>query len=455
MNQQNFSTTSRGYRSTLQNDNELKEINNKMARIFGPMRQRESEEERTRHLGVVFKSLTVNGQGLGAVIQPTVGDMFLSLPRAVVGLLKRGSADANPPIKIILNKFTGCIRPGEMLLVLGRPGSGVSTFLKIIGNQRHGYKSVDGRVTYGGERAEAMAAKYRSEVLYNPEVDLQYATLRVGDTLRFALKTRTPGSQSRKEGESRKDYIEEYLHVVTKLLWIEHTMDTMIGNEYKRGVSGGEKKRVSIAEALITKASVQCWDNPTRGLDSSAALEYVRILRSLTNMARISTAVALYQASEDMWKCFDKVLLIDGGECCFFGPIETAVQYFEELGFVKPERWTSADFLTSVSSKYQRQIRPGFEDWIPRTPREFAEAFRDSDQPLKNQEDIAQFESTLYNTMEKRRDMQTSATETKNYTLPFWKQVLVLIHRQFLIMKGDPQTLGMLDIYQWYIGEFF
>jgi ABC-type multidrug transport system ATPase subunit len=135
-----------------------------------------------------------------------------------------------------------------MLLVLGRPGSGCSTFLKILGNQRFGFEEITGDVTYGGTDAEEMGKKYRSEILYNPEDDLHYATLKVKDTIKFALKTRTPGKDSRKEGESRNDYVKEFLRVVTKLFWIEHTLDTKVGNEFVRGVSGGEKKRVSIAE---------------------------------------------------------------------------------------------------------------------------------------------------------------------------------------------------------------
>ncbi|KAK5092697.1 ATP-binding cassette transporter snq2, partial [Cryomyces antarcticus] len=256
-------------------NDELEEINKLMSRMFGKTRQEHSEEEKTRHVGVVFKHLTVKGMGLGAALQPTIGDIFLGYPRKIKALLTKGpkAASGKPPVKTILSDFSGCIKPGEMCLVLGRPGSGCSTFLKVIGNQRFGYESVEGDVTYGGTNAHKMGKKYRSEVLYNPEDDLHYATLSVKNTLKFALKTRTPGKDSRNEGESRKDYVNEFLRVVSKLFWIEHTMNTKVGDELIRGVSGGEKKRVSIAEAMITKASIQCWDNSTRGLDASTALE--------------------------------------------------------------------------------------------------------------------------------------------------------------------------------------
>lgn len=195
------------------------------------------------------------GMGVGAALQPSVGDVFLGLPRFLKNLVTRGprKAAGKPPVRTIIDDFSGCVKPGEMLLVLGRPGAGCSTFLKILGNQRFGFEEITGEVTYGGTDADEMRKKFRSEVLYNPEDDLHYATLKVKDTLRFALKTKTPGKASRKDGESRKDYVNEFLRVVSKLFWIEHTMDTKVGNEMIRGVSGGEKKRVSIAEAMITK----------------------------------------------------------------------------------------------------------------------------------------------------------------------------------------------------------
>ena len=205
---------------------EQADIERLLSRIFGKNRQEQSEDEKTRHVGLVFKNLTVKGVGLGAALQPTLGDPFLALPRLIKGLFsgRGGGVSGKPPIRTIINNFSGCIRPGEMLLVLGRPGAGCSTFLKVVANQRGGYKSVDGEVAYGGTDAKIMARDYRGEVVYNPEEDLHYATLSVKRTLQFALKTRTPGKASRNEGESRAEYVREFLRVVSKLVWIEHTV---------------------------------------------------------------------------------------------------------------------------------------------------------------------------------------------------------------------------------------
>ena len=421
-------------------DEEQAEIERLMSRMFGRDRQANSEEEKTRHVGLVFKHLTVKGLGLGAALQPTLSDPFLGLPRLVKALID-GKFGGKPALRTILDDFTGCVRPGEMLLVLGRPGSGCSTFLKVLANQRFGYESIDGDVTYGGTEAKTMAKHYRGEVVYNPEDDLHYATLSVQNTLKFALTTRTPGKDSRKEGESRSEYVKEFLRVVSKLFWIEHTMKTKVGDSMIRGVSGGEKKRVSIAEAMITKASTQCWDNSTKGLDASTALEYVQSLRSLTNMAHISTCVALYQAGESLYDLFDKVILIDEGRCLYYGRAEEAASYFEGLGFNRPQRWTTADFLTSVTDPHERQVKEGWENRIPRSAEQFEAAFRKSQLFVDNVHDIEICEQEAESQRQERLAASTKATKEKNYTLSFWKQVTACTHRQFLVMVGDPLSL--------------
>lgn len=293
--------------------------------------------------------------------------------------------------------------------------------------------------------------------MYNPEDDLHYATLTVHDTLSFALKTRTPGKESRVPGESRKDYRKTFLIAIAKMFWIEHAMGTRIGNELIRGVSGGEKKRVSIAEAMITKASTQCWDNSTKGLDASTALEYVQCLRSVTNMAHISTLVALYQASENLYSLFDKVILIEDGKCAYFGKTEDAKAYFQGLGFECPPRWTTPDFLISVSDPHARRVRNGWEDRIPRSGKQFQETYRKSDVYRDALKDIEEFEKEI----ELQRQEREAARERvkKNYTLPFYKQVIVLTHRQFLVMLGDKQSLcgkwGVVTFQALIIGSLF
>ena len=425
------------------NDEENAEINRLMSRMFGTARQEQSEEENTRHSGVIFRDLTVKGVGLGASLQPTVGDIFLGLPRKIGNLFTKGpkAAFAKPPVRELISHFDGCVRPGELLLVLGRPGSGCTTFLKTFCNQRSGFEAVEGDVTYGGTGADEMAKRFRGEVIYNPEDDLHYATLSVKRTLSFALQTRTPGKESRLEGESRADYVKEFLRVVTKLFWIEHTLGTKVGNEFIRGVSGGERKRVSIAEAMITRASVQGWDNSSKGLDASTALEYVRSIRAMTNMADVSTAVSLYQAGESLYNLADKVLLIDEGKCLYFGPAENAKRYFLDLGFECPERWTTPDFLTSVSDQHERSVRKGWENRIPRNPEEFAQAYRKSQAYQNNIADVEDFEDKVQQQVAERERNQSKRTAEKNYTLPFHKQVIACTKRQFLVMTGDRASL--------------
>jgi len=116
------------------------------------------------------------------------------------------------------------------------------------------------------------------------------------------------------------------------------TYPTVVGNAFIRGVSGGERKRVSIAETLATKSAVTCWDNSTRGLDANTALDYAKSLRIMTDVSNRTTIVTLYQAGEEIYRLMDKVLLIDQGRMIFSGPATEAKRYFIDLGFQCPDR---------------------------------------------------------------------------------------------------------------------
>jgi ATP-binding cassette subfamily G (WHITE) protein 2 (SNQ2) len=158
-----------------------------------------------------------------------------------------------------------------------------------------------------------------------------------------------------------------------------------VGNEWIRGLSGGERKRLTIAEAMTARAAINCWDCTTRGLDAASALDYTRSLRITSNVLHRTTIASFYQASEDMYALFDKVLVLDKGVCVYFGPTATAKQYFEELGFECEKRKSTPDFLTGITNPNERKIRKGYEDILPKTAAEMERKYVTS----QTHEDIA------------------------------------------------------------------
>jgi ATP-binding cassette, subfamily G (WHITE), member 2, SNQ2 len=251
-------------------------------------------------LGVIWDRLTVRGTGGTKNIVKTFPDAFIdffNLPGTIMSIFGWGKKGKELNI---LQDFRGVVEPGEMVLVLGKPGSGCTTFLKVISNQRFGYTSVDGEVMYGPFDAKNFAKKYRGEALYNQEDDVHHPSLTVGQTLGFALDTKTPAK--RPIGMSKKEFKERVVALLLKMFNIEHTKDTVVGGPFMRGISGGERKRVSIAETMVAGGALYSWDNSTRGLDASTALDYSKSIRIVTNLYKTTTFVSLYQASESIYQ---------------------------------------------------------------------------------------------------------------------------------------------------------
>jgi ATP-binding cassette, subfamily G (WHITE), member 2, PDR len=137
---------------------------------------------------------------------------------------------------------------------------------------------------------------------------------------------------------------------------ISHTINTRVGNEYIRGVSGGERKRVTIAEAALSGAPLQCWDNSTRGLDSANAIEFCKTLRLQSELFGSTACVSIYQSPQSAYDMFDKAVVLYDGRQIYFGKTTEARQYFVNLGFECPARATTADFLTSMTSMFRTDV---------------------------------------------------------------------------------------------------
>ncbi|KAL1793092.1 hypothetical protein ACET3X_008074 [Alternaria dauci] len=409
--------------------------------------EKRKDGQSAKKVGVIYKNLTVKGVGSTASFARTLPDAILGtfgpdLYKIISGFVPALKLGKHKQMRTLINDFSGVVKDGEMMLVLGRPGSGCSTFLKAISNNRESYAAVEGDVSYGGIPADKQKKQFRGEVNYNPEDDSHMADLNVWQTLKFALTNKTK--------KHEKHEIPIILEALLKVFGISHTKYTKVGDEYVRGVSGGERKRVSIAETLATKSSVNCWDNSTRGLDASTALDYAKSLRIMTDISNRTTLVTLYQAGEQIYEVMDKVMVIDAGRCIYQGPAGEAKQYFEDLGFKCPERQTTADFLTAVTDPTERQFRPGFEDKAPKTSEELEKAFRESDAYKKVLREISEYEAELEASgYVDAKEFEGAVRESKSktvrkkspYTVSFIRQVVACTQREFWLTWGDQTTL--------------
>ncbi|KAF8734087.1 ABC transporter, partial [Rhizoctonia solani] len=408
------------------------------------------DEEGIKHrsLGVGFVDLTVRGLGAAAKYQETVLSMVSPMQ-----WVHKLSGLRHPPVKDILTGFTGTVKSGEMLLVLGSPGSGCSTFLKVLANQRQGYHEVLGDVSYDGMRPEHLAKHYRGDVGYSPEDDTHFPSLSVKDTLTVASKMRAP--QTRIYNTTRADFIEGVVQTLATVFGLRHTFNTPVGNEAIRGVSGGEKKRVSIAEMMASRVRIGCWDNSTRGLDSSTALEFGRALRIATDVGRATTVVSIYQASESLYKLFDKVCIIYAGRQIYYGPAEHARQYFVNMGWEPAPRQTTPDFLVAVTDPLARTPRAGWENRVPRTADEFVAYWNKSPEGQVNQADAMRYlqapdddvapKMQLYKESA-RAERAKTAHPKSSYTVSLAMQVRGIMLRRLQILRGDMAAQIVMNV---------
>ena len=344
----------------------------------------EQQGIRQRRAGFTFKDLNVSGTGAALQFQKNVGSAFM-LP------LRLREEFGHPPEKQILRNFNGCVRQGEMLIVLGRPGSGCSTFLKSVCGEVNGLdvseKSV---IHYNGIPQKDFIKGFKGDVVYNQENEKHFPHLLVGQTLEFAAAARTPSN--RVLDVPREAFSKHMAAVVMNIFGLAHTRNTKVGNDFVRGVSGGERKRVSIAEMALAGSPIAAWDNSTRGLDAATALEFVRSLKVASDIGGMTQAVAIYQASQSIYDIFDKAIVLYEGRQIYFGPAKAARAYFEGQGWYCPPRQTTGDFLTSVTNPQERQVREGSENKVPRTSEDFESYWLRSPEFKASSRDIDEYE---------------------------------------------------------------
>ncbi|OHE91114.1 ABC-2 type transporter [Colletotrichum orchidophilum] len=415
-----------------------------------------SESCQVRKAGVAFRNLSILGYGSDTAFQKTVGNAWwLKAVAAVRGLLRMKRQQVR-----ILHDLEGVVNDGEMLCVLGPPGSGCSTFLRTIAGDTQGTQMGENAyLNYRGVSADEMKRYFKGDAIYTAEEDVHFPTLSVADTLFFAAQARAP--KTRPGGLTTDEYARWVRDVTMAMLGIQHTMQTPVGGtdgDTVRGVSGGERKRVSIAEAALSFAPIQCWDNSTRGLDSAATVDLCKTLRVQSDIMGMVSAVAIYQTPQKAYEMFDKVLVLYEGRQIYFGKTTKAKAYFQRLGFVCPGNQTTPDFLTSMTSPAERQgiVKPGYEAKVPRTSDEFAEAWRTSSLRHQLSQEVDAYDASFgLNSSRthyadflasKKSDQSLLQRWKSPYTISYPRQVLLCLWRALALLKAAPQMMVSMFI---------
>lgn len=290
-----------------------------------------------------------------------------------------------------------------------------------------------------------MHSEFRGECNYQAESDVHFPHLTVAQTLAVAAQARTPANAAGKSG--RQSYAKQTTDATAAALGLSHTLGSKIGNDFIRGISGGERQRTTLAEVLVSGTSLQCWDNSTRGLDSANALNFVKVLRASAAATGSTHLVTMYQASQDIYDLFDKVVLLYEGRQVYFGSATAAKAYFTDLGFKCPERATTSDFLTSLTNPAERVqlTRPGFEARVPRTPDEFAARWKNSPERAKLMEEIRLYDEEFPLGQEHLRKIRIDQKSYKAdvqrsrspYTILFPDQIALCFTRGFQRLVND------------------
>lgn len=236
----------------------------------------------------------------------------------------------------ILKNVSGSVAPGEFLVILGPSGAGKTTLLNILAGRLK--SGVTGDILINGEpRNKTCHKKHSAFVL---QEDLFFSELTVTETLHLTARLVLPNTMSVKDKIQRaEDMID--------LFKIRKCANTITGSPLRRGLSGGEKKRLNIANELLGNSTMVVMDEPTSGLDASTALQVVSMLKQLAQSGKTVIAT-LHQPSSQMFEMFDKLLILADGRVAFHGTPADSLTHFANLGFECPQRFNPADHLLSL-----------------------------------------------------------------------------------------------------------
>ncbi|EOY02185.1 hypothetical protein QUC31_013399 [Theobroma cacao] len=256
------------------------------------------------------------------------------------------SSQEPKPRRSVLNGVSGVVRPGELLAMLGPSGSGKTTLLTALGGRLTG--KLSGTITYNGR---PFSSSMKRKTGFVSQDDVLYPHLTVLETLTYAALLKLPKELTREEKIEQAELIIVELGLV-------RCRNNIVGGPLLRGVSGGERKRVSIGLEMLVNPSLLLLDEPTSGLDSTTAQRIVATLRRLARGGR-TVITTIHQPSSRLYRMFDKVLVLYEGCPIYCGRADQAMEYFSSIGFTPGFNFLNpADFLLDLANGIAPDVKP-------------------------------------------------------------------------------------------------
>ncbi|XP_039065771.1 ABC transporter G family member 15-like [Hibiscus syriacus] len=274
--------------------------------------------------------------GAGAHDEDMVRGVYLVWQDLTVVLPNFG----NKPTKRLLQGLSGYAEPGRIMAIMGPSGSGKSTLLDSLAGRLARNVVMTGNILLNGKKRFEYGG-----IAYVTQEDVMLGTLTVRETLTYSAHLRLPSNLT-------KDEVNDIVEGTIMEMGLQECGDTVIGSWHLRGISGGEKKRLSIALEILTMPKMLFLDEPTSGLDSASAFFVVQSLRNIARDGR-TVVSSIHQPSSEVFALFDDLFLLSGGETVYFGEAKMAVQFFAEAGFPCPSRRNPSDhFLRCINSDF-------------------------------------------------------------------------------------------------------